>query len=344
MLHVCVIIPYRGSADTLRWVLDGFAGQRLPPEMSVEVRVGGDGCSPPELNPPPSDTRIKFTAQSLPRCGAAVARNLLLEGVQSDVLIFVNSDTRPRANFVAAHVQRLLSLPENFMVLGSAPYESAAAKTVFDAFKEETPAIFFYDDIQPHRCYDYRYVWTLNMSVRRGDFRRAGGFDWHFRPYGYEDLDFGYRLMGAKAAVYYEPAAEVTHRHPMSLEQYLDREEGLGTMAPVLSHANPRIFQSLFGSRTLEELAGDYRVWTSLDGASHRWIYQRLCDWAAQPDGQLGLAGSGERRRMMLTLYQMHLPLKRLAFRLGFLRGLELLDDSRWLERGSQGLWKLAIR
>jgi hypothetical protein len=43
-----------------------------------------------------------------------------------------------------------------------------------------------------------------------------------------------------------------------------------------------------------------------------------------------------------MTIYQMHVPLKRLAFRLGYLRGLELMEDARWEERKPSGLWRAA--
>jgi cellulose synthase/poly-beta-1,6-N-acetylglucosamine synthase-like glycosyltransferase len=281
--------------------------------------------------------------RSLPRSGVAGAKNLLLQGLHSDILIFVNADTRPDAHFIAAHVSRLLSLPHGSMVLGSAPYKSAGNKVVIDALKEESPMVFFYAQLEPHKYYNYRHAWNLNVSVRGEDLRRVGGFCDALRPYGYEDLEFAWRLMGSKAAVYYDPAATVTHRHPMTFDEYLNREEGLGTVAPVLYRVNRELFQALFGPRDLDSLAGDFRVWTSLDAASHRWTYQRLSEWCNLPDAELGASGSDQRRRLVHTLYQMHIPLKRLAFRLGFLRGLDLLDDSKWLQRTSQGLWKQAI-
>lgn len=345
MVKVSVILPFRGDAPTLRWALDGFAAQRLPANVAVDIRVGGDGCAPPAYVPPAasSDARIRFTLLSLPRSGVAGTKNLLIENIQSDVLIFANADTRPDANFIAAHVARLLSLSKGFMVLGSAPYEPSSQKSVFDALKEESPAIFFYDRLEPNKCYDYRHAWNLNVSVRHGDFQKAGGFCPLLRPYGYEDLDFAFKVMGEKAAIFYDPAAIVTHRHPMSLDQYLDREEALGSVAPVLSRTNPQLFHSLLGRRDLDALASEYRIWTAMDIESHRWIYRQLSDWVTQPDRILGDPGSEHRKRQILTLYQMHIPLKRLAFRLGFLRGLDLIDDSRWLDRGPQGLWKQAI-
>jgi GT2 family glycosyltransferase len=342
MVEVSIIIPFRGDAATLLWTLEGFSRQRLPADVSLIVRVGGDGCAPPEFVS--SNPRIRFDLRTLPRSGAARVRNLLLEDARSEVIIFVNADTRPAEDFVSMHVRRILSLPSGSMVLGRSPYEPAAQKTVFDVLKEDSPMVFFYDRLEPNRFYDYRHAWTLNLSVRLSDFRRGGGFSETLRPYYYEDLDVAFKIMGDKAAVYYDPQAQVTHRHPMSLDQYLDREEVLGTVAPVLSRVNPPVFRGLLGTSDLDILARDYRTWVAMDRAAHRWTYERLGQWVNEPDTVLGAEGSPERKRLLLTLYQLHIPLKRLAFRLGFLRGLELMDDSHWLERGSVGLWKQALQ
>ena len=344
MIRVSVIIPFRGNPDTLLWALDGFGRQDLPDDISLDIRVGGDGGAPPAFAPSIEHPRTKFTLRSLPRSGVAGAKNLLLENVQTDILIFANADTRPLPSFVSTHVHRLLSLPEQSMVLGSSPYESSSNPTVFDALKEESPMIFFYDRLQPHHLYDHRHAWNLNVSVRHSDYLRAAGFSTALRPYGYEDLDFAFKVMGDIPAVYYDPDAIVIHRHPMTLDDYLNREEALGTVAPVLARVNPPLFQSLFGTTDLAKLASDYRLWISMDTPSHRWTYQRLADWAHRSETALGPKGSEERSRLLLTLYQLHIPLKRLAFRLGFLRGLDLIDDARWLQRGATGLWQKAIQ
>jgi hypothetical protein len=344
MIQVSVIIPFRGNADVLLWTLDGFAQQVLSDDISLEIVVGGDGCSPPPFTPSIEHPRIRFTFDSLPRSGVAGTKNRLLENLQTHVLIFANADTRPAPNFVAAHVRRILSLPQNHMVLGSSPYELSANPTVFDALKEESPMIFFYDRLKAHALYDYRHAWNLNVSVRYSDYLHAGGFSTALRPYGYEDLDFAFKVMGDKPAVYYDPEAIVIHRHPMSFDDYLNREEALGTVAPVLARVNLPIFQSLFGTMDLDNLAAQYRLWTSMDIASHRWTYQRLADWAHRSETTLGPKGSDARSRLLLTLYQLHIPLKRLAFRLGFLRGLDLIDDAHWLQRGATGLWQKAIQ
>ncbi len=341
MTQVCVVIPFRGDPSTLHWVLDGFARQDLPDGISLQVRVGCDGGPAPADRAP---EKIRFHTFSCPSSGAAAVRNRLLDGVTAEVVIFANADARPVESFVKTHVARLLSLPPRTMVLGSSPYEAAERPTVFDALKEESPMIFFYDQMQPDRHYDYRHAWTLNLSTRLADFRAVGGFSEQLRPCFYEDLDFAYKLMGTEPNVFYDPAAVVTHRHPMSVDDYLDREETLGTMAPTFARINPDLFSRLFGPRTCEHIAADYRVWTAIDLPSHRWSYQRFTEWANEPQSVLPPPHSQDRRRLLMTLYQMHLPLKRFAFRLGFLRGLELTDDLHWQQRRSIGSWKQAVK
>ena len=79
-----------------------------------------------------------------------------------------------------------------------------------------------------------------------------------------------------------------------------------------------------------------------MDEPMHRWIYQRLREWAAVPAESLGEGDA--RQRILMNLYQMHVPLKRLAFRLGFLKGMKLAEDAHWQERQAESLWRNIIR
>jgi hypothetical protein len=80
-----------------------------------------------------------------------------------------------------------------------------------------------------------------------------------------------------------------------------------------------------------------------MDHSMHRWAYQRLRDWATKPEYSLGPPASPAREQLLMTIYQMHVPLKRLAFRLGFLRGLDLVDDAHWQLRQPAGLWRKIV-
>jgi hypothetical protein len=339
-MKAVVIIPFRGDPATLSWVLQGFAQQHLPPSLTVEVRVGADGSTPP---PMPADVAgTRFNALSFPWCGVSEAKNLLLRNVQADVIIFGNADTRPEPGFVAGHVARLMSLPEGSLVLGAAPYQVTGLQTVFDVLREQTPMIFFYHQMKALEWYDFRRAWTLNLSVRHADFVRTGGFAIPLRPYGHEDIEFAFRLLGAqRKGLFFDPSLVVLHRHPMTFADYLNREEGLGLMGPVLHDVSPVVFEQLFGTTNLDALAAQYRAWTQMDLPTHSYIWQRMNEWVDLPESALGTGDA--RERLLMALYQMHIPLKRLAFRLGFLRGLELRDDIHWQQRRPAGLWKRVI-
>ena len=85
-------------------------------------------------------------------------------------------------------------------------------------------------------------------------------------------MALAYRLLGAeKKGILYEPRARVLRRHPMTLDQYLDREELLGIMAPVLARQCAAAFDLLHGTRDVEALTRIFRDWVKMDGAMHRW-------------------------------------------------------------------------
>ena len=342
-MHIAVIIPFRGDASTLTWALEGFAEQQLRDDMELEVRLCGDGVSLPAL-PAPRSPRITFDAVSSPRVGASEAKNLLLRDRPADVVTFANSDTRPEPEMVRIHAESLLKNPPGTMVLGDAPWEKPANATVFDALLADTPMIFFYHQLAPHQWYDYRHAWTLNLSVRYDDFVRTGGFEKMLRPVYYEDLAFGHRLLGSgRKGIFYEPAgarAASASDHAGAVS----RPRGVaGIDGPGAGAGGAGCICALHNGRSIEELAAEYRTWVSMDAASHRWIYQRLREWAGLPESAVRPIRSPDAQRLKMTIYQMHIPLKRLAFRLGCLRGMELRDDARWLDRQPAGLWKKIV-
>lgn len=345
-MHIAVLIPFRDRGDQklLGWTLEGYAGQILSPGNSTEVHVGIDGgdtsatSAVQEMDVP---GRAKVTVHAYPRIGAAAVRNKLAQECsgETELLIFGNADARPEPDMVQRHADAMRSLPPKSLVLGSAPWEKPPQPTVFDALLADTPMVFFYNQLTPHTWYDFRHCWTLNLSVRLQDFRASGGFHEILRPVYYEDLAFAFRLLGPdRKGVWYEPDARVLHRHPTTLQQYLDREELLGLMSPVLAQAEPAAFAALHGTIDPHSLSKPFRDWLAMDAAMHKWIFKRLQEWAALPETDAGTGKS--RERLLMTIYQMHIPLKRLAFRLGYLRGLELLNDARWQERQPNGMWR----
>ena len=213
---------------------------------------------------------------------------------------------------------------------------------MLDALIDDMPMIFSYCHMKPHVCYDFRCAYTINLSVRRQDFIDAGGFHEQIRPVYYEDLAFGCRVLGPeRKGIWHEPAARVLHRHSLTLDQYLDREELLGLMAPVVAQHCPQAFARLMANRCVETITRDFQAWSKGNKSMYPALYRKVrqaCEMSEQTLGQ------GETRMSAMTaLHQLHIPLKLLAFRLGFLRGLDLVDDEHWQARRAKGLWRSLV-
>jgi len=343
-MHTTVIIPYlpRDDHSTLCWTLEGFAGQTLVNGHSMDILVGVDGGDGPLEVPLPSFARI--AVHHFPHVGAAAVRNALLAKTtaETDLIVFGNADARAEPDMVQRHADSMARLPPRSMVLGAAPWERSDDPSVFDTLIDQAPMIFSYCHMKPHCLYPFRCAYTLNLSVRREDFFSAGGFPEEVRPVFYEDLALGYRVMGPdRDGVLFEPAARVLHRHPLTLDAYLDREELMGIMAPVLARVCPEAFAVLMAHRDVEQIAADFCKRSAADTTVYRQLYGRFRDLEKTSHTTLGVGD--ERAKKVLNLFKVHIPLKLTAFRRGFLRGMELRDDARWEERRAMGLWREAI-
>ncbi len=344
-MHTAVIIPYRPQAshDGLAWTLDGYGRQKLEPGHSMEIRVGVDGAAEPLDVSEFHGSTHTISFHHFPFMGAAWTRNRLVQKVPSSttLLIFGNADARPECNMVQQHANTMATLPPRSLVLGSAPWERLAP-TVIDAMIDGTPMIFSYCHVVPRNLYSFRVAYSLNLSVRYDDFLACGGFHDLIRPYYYEDLEFACRLLGpGRKGLFFDPDARVLHRHPMTLDQYLDREELLGIMAPVLAKTCPDTFAVLMAGRSVEQIAADFRHKLAGDPSVYQRIYQRLHNNLVLPADTLGEGES--RRRAIDALFQLHIPVKLLAFRLGFVRGMDLVDDIHWQARKPAGLWRAML-
>jgi hypothetical protein len=344
-MRTCVIIPYRPQADhsALAWTLEGFKKQQLSAGHTLDVHVGLDGPTSRTDLPHVGASPWPVTFHEFPWMGAAAVRQALVKevGSASDLLIFTNADTRPESDLVQQHVATMAKLPSQSLVLGAAPWERLAP-TVLDTLVDTTPMIFSYCHAEPRHWYPFRIAYSLNLSVRYADYVACGGFHDQIRPYYYEDLAFGCRLLGPqRQGLFYEPDARVVHRHPMTFEQYLDREELLGVMAPVLARVCPEAFQVLMAGRAADQIARDFQTKLQGDTTVYRRLYHRLREKLALPAETLGRGQT--RLRSIETLYQLHIPVKLLAFRLGFLRGMELADDGCWQQRKPAGLWRALV-
>ena len=94
---------------------------------------------------------------------------------------------------------------------------------------------FSFNAFPPHGYIDFRHFYTSNISIDR-EFLMSEKiiFDESFNKYGFEDIEFGYRLSKKGMDIYFYPDAIAEHYHPYkSVLGFCIRQENAGAMGVV---------------------------------------------------------------------------------------------------------------
>ncbi|HPF40290.1 MAG TPA: glycosyltransferase [Phycisphaerae bacterium] len=328
MLTASVIIPTYGRPTKLTACLERLGEQRLCAGDAIEVIVAEDAAIA-EGDEPSAATDGPVTRLRLPRVGVAAARNAAIERARGAILLFINDDCYPDANWAATHIaaQRRADAPA--MIVGRTDWMAWPSPTIFDGLVRDTSMIFFYHGMRHGSTYGFRHFWTCNASVPTAVARNVGGFDDRLRPYLFDDVEFAWRVDAeVGGGVQYDERAVCVHDHRVGWDDYLDRERCLGRMAACLSEVNPACFREIFGYDDARRMRDDFEAWLGIDADEHRRTESRLRELVASPLDERGAwPDSCE------MLYSMHLPVKRRHFRQGFVDGFELRWADQWRRR-----------
>ena len=223
---VAVVIPVYNGADRLGRVLDGFSRQTHQPDAIVVADDGSDENIAAVVDRFPN-LPIRYERQPHDGFGAGRARNLGVRTSTSDVVLFVDGDCIPHTELVQSHV-RWHARTANLVVVGNRYHvdETQLSDTMHDAALGNM-AIEIPDDGAPddwRRLFYSKNRWlrtgddafrafvTSNVSVTRATFEAVGGFAEHFKAWGGEDTELGWRLWNRGATFAVEPEAVVFHQ------------------------------------------------------------------------------------------------------------------------------------
>ncbi len=314
-----VIVPTRGRSGKLMNLLGALEQQCATTRTPFEVFVVVDG----EGDLPAGNYPFALEIISATHVGAGAARNLGIECARGDAILLLNDDVIPSDGFIDAHVDALDA--GHRAVLGDSPWIEPESPTAFDGFVAHSPAIFDRRGLVDGERYDFRYGWTLNLSIRREVIDGlAQVFDPAIRPIYFEDIEFVYRCFGRDLEIVFCADARAVHDHRVTIREYFAREVLLGMMSVVLYESNPACYREFFEldphahAKIAREVLG-------LDVRDHRRALDRFVRLATEParaDDPVGQA---------MMLYDLHLPIKRRAFRVGLCAMCE--QEVQWDQR-----------
>ncbi|MDQ4501909.1 glycosyltransferase [Sinomonas sp. ASV322] len=201
-----IIVPTRGGAARLPVLLGALARQDTR-DFEVIVVVDGDVDGSADKARRWSavlDVRPIVFAENR---GRAAALNAGAEAARGNLLIRCDDDLEPASTFVSGHIARHIGGPCGVVglttnVLPNTPYALAYGR------RADESSIAYALTLPGDRTWR---LWSANVSVPRDAHFRVGGYDGRYRRYGWEDVDFGYRLRAAGYPIWVAP--ELMARH-----------------------------------------------------------------------------------------------------------------------------------
>lgn len=206
---VSVIVPSYQGAALLPGLMESLSAQKSQHSWEVVVVLDGStDASAAILRDWQGKLPLKFLARDVNR-GRSATLNEGFAVASGSVLIRCDDDLMPGP----AYVQRfgdLVAAEPGVGVVGLArnqfpetAYARVYGRAVDARFRQEAYAA-------PQETW-WRY-WAGNCAVHREMWEQVGPYDERFREYGWEDVDWGFRLVQSGGTVRLDPTCETTHR------------------------------------------------------------------------------------------------------------------------------------
>ena len=257
MTRASIVVPSRGGATRLPVLFESLRRQTHP-DVEMIVVVDGDVDD--------SESVVRRYADELPvraivfpeNRGRAAALNAGFFESTGEVLIRADDDLELEPDFAEHHVRLHTEANRGVIamckdVFPDTPYARAygiEADEDIRAAAFETPA---------DRTWQW---WSGNVSTTSDDFHRVGGYDEDFRAYGWEDIEWGYRLHLSGREILIAPGFTTLHHGPVtSTTERLDRAYASGAAYAKFVEKHPE-------ARTEER--GQRSMWNSLVAGSSR--------------------------------------------------------------------------
>lgn len=253
-MRASVVIPSWGGAERLPLVL-GCLMVQTHPDVEVIVVIDGD-IDGSRAVVQTWQQRLNLRIIEFPENrGRVAALNAGLAAATGEVLIRCDDDLLTPPTHVARHVAHHEQAVDAIGVIGLCPNDFP-----------DTPYARVYG-----RRWDSRFrqfalglatdelwrLWGANVSVTRATWERVGLYDSTYQGYGFEDVDWGYRLHELGVPIVLDPGLDALHRGPAT-----STEAKVGRA--VASGAASTTFARLHGASALGEQTAPTSLWGRL--------------------------------------------------------------------------------
>ena len=284
-----VIVPsYRGAAR-LPGLLDSLAAQDEAPPFEVIVVIDGveDGSS--QLLE--AEDRLQVRSLRFPENrGRVAALNAGFEAARGQFLIRCDDDLIVPSRYVAAHVAAHEGVPPRGAV---APTRDLHAPSPYArAYGEDAAARSLARALSTPAAERWR-LWAASCSLTRETWEHIGPYDSRYQGYGWEDVDYGYRLHAAGLPISLLEEALAEHHGPA-------RSVQARALKAHEAGAARATFRALHPEAPVEEPSPGRGVWgAGVHLASRLLASQRgVTRWATMVDRSLPIVPTAVGRKL----------------------------------------------
>ena len=236
-----VVIPTYNRKEKLEMVLDSLNKQTYP-KNKFEVLVIDDGSkdgTEKMLDTFKPSFDLKYFKSR--KKGANAARNLGIKKARGEIVFFTGDDIILDKNLLKEHMKYHIKFEEIVIVGRTLPWPEFV-ETPFRKFNKERSLIHYKklknqkNDLKGAHCFS-----AGNASLPRKIFLAVGLFDEDLAKYGWQDIEFGYRLEKKKIKRMFNENAIAYHYHYLDLKMYCARLKQIGQGAVIVWQKHPAL-------------------------------------------------------------------------------------------------------
>lgn len=202
-----LVVPSYGGEHRLAVLFDALRAQRCAAAWEVIVVLDGVIDASESVVGAIDDLPVRLIRFTENR-GRPAALNAGFAAAEGQVLIRCDDDLEPGPSYVADHMLAHRGRnPVGVVGLYRNRFgDTAYARTYGRRYDSSVRAGAYRGSLG-----DPRYFWAGNCSVSRPTYDRVGDYDERFRTYGWEDIDWGFRLAASGVPIVLDPRLETTH-------------------------------------------------------------------------------------------------------------------------------------
>lgn len=229
-LSASVIVPAYNAGATLRQLIDALACQDCGDAFEVIIVDDGSSDSTPTIAA--ACAHIRYFRQV--NAGPAAARNCGARHAGGEILLFTDSDCRPRPDWV----RRMLSAFSDESITAVAGSYGIANPQNMLAGIIHTEIVLRHRFLMPEFP---KVLGSYNFAIRKDFFHALGGFNQDYRRASGEDNDLGYRILAERGRIRFCRDILVDHYHQTRLGKYLQEQFRHGFWRAKMYFDHPRM-------------------------------------------------------------------------------------------------------